>query len=91
MIEKNSSQYSAIGIQKNSFQASALSPQLFPRNIKTENCSAKNSSVKSQSEAAVPAQLCRIVCDESSEDFRLVLCRTFCAGVCPHHESICVK
>lgn len=29
------------------------------------------------------APRCRIICDENEDDFRLALCRTFCAGACP--------
>jgi hypothetical protein len=30
---------------------------------------------------------CRIICDETSEDFRLTLCRTLCAGACPSAQE----
>jgi len=31
---------------------------------------------------------CRIVCDQNEDDFRLALCRTFCAGTCPGAQVV---
>jgi NADH:ubiquinone oxidoreductase subunit E len=31
---------------------------------------------------------CRIVCDETAEDFRLTLCRTLCTGACPRAQDL---
>lgn len=71
MTEKNSDQLSAISFRKTSFQPSALNPRF----------SSKEEPSK------VPINRCRIVCDETSEDFRFTLCRILCAGACPRVQE----
>ena len=69
--------------EKNS-QLSALSFQLVPNEPLTA-CSTQTVLTANSSLGAVSPTLhsCRIVCDENEDDFRLALCRTFCAGACP--------
>jgi hypothetical protein len=72
-----------------SFQPSAFSSQFFPT-VQAARCSAKDASLlptATQPEVAnIQAGHCRIVCDETADDFRRTLCRTFCAGICPEHD-----
>jgi hypothetical protein len=85
MTEKNSIQYSAVS--QGGLQPSMISPQEFSR-IPNASCSGKvalpNATPLELTELST--QSCRIVCDETTEDFRLTLCRTFCAGVCPQES-----
>lgn len=64
-------------IEKNSNQHSAISIQK----------SSFQPSALSPQLFPEPSASCRIVCDETREHFRLILCRTLCAGFCPEHKE----
>jgi hypothetical protein len=97
MIEKSSFQPSAISSQKNSFQPPVVSFQRGEFQPSAVNCQLLMNSASSFVEntifkAGAPElsktpHPCRIVCDETPEDFRLALCRTLCAGACPKAQE----
>jgi hypothetical protein len=71
--------------EKSSFQPSALSSQLFTN---AAGRFAEDTLPEAiQSEITNTTLPCRIVCDETTEDFRLTLCRTLCAGACPRAKE----
>jgi NADH:ubiquinone oxidoreductase subunit E len=74
---------------KKSSQPSALSFQLGPNKPLTV-CSTQAVLTANSSLGVVSPTLhsCRIVCDENEDDFRLALCRTFCAGACPGAQGM---
>jgi len=71
--------------EKSSFQPSALSCQLL---MNSASRFAKDVLPEAiQSETGNNTSCCRITCNETQEDFRLTLCRTLCAGVCPRKQE----
>jgi hypothetical protein len=86
MIEKSSFQHSDVSSQRSNFQPSALSCRLF---TKAASRFAKDELPEAaQPELTNTPPPCRIVCDETPEDFRLTLCRTLCAGACPKAQDL---
>lgn len=77
MTEKNSLQHSAVSCQ---FFANIANR--FAEDVLTE---------AGQPGAANTRHPCRIVCDETPEDFRLTLCHTLCAGACPRTKEFIHK
>jgi hypothetical protein len=53
----------------------------------TEKGSSQQSAISAQLFPKQRSAPCRILCDETAEDFRLTLCRTFCAGICPERKE----
>jgi len=85
MTEKNRTPNPAFSTQKNSVQLSALgahSNSFWPSTVEFQRTAGPEEKTP-----PVESPHCRIVCDETPEEFRLTLCRMFCAGVCPQHKA----
>jgi hypothetical protein len=63
--------------EKNSLQHSAASTQLLMN----------SASLFAEDVLPEIPSACRIVCDETPEDFRFTLCHTLCAGACPRAQD----
>jgi hypothetical protein len=70
--------------EKSSYQLSAISCQLFTNTISRFAKDTLPEAIQSENANTAP---CRILCDETAEDFRLTLCRTLCAGACPRTQE----